>query len=56
MATKKSISQEEVIAKEELVVQPEVTETVEQFVEKQQVPVGEDGILDRAYMSIKYKK
>jgi hypothetical protein len=49
MATKKSKVEE---PQEEVVLQEETT----QEVEKEQVPVGEDGILDRAYMSIKYKK
>ena len=49
MATKKSKVEE---PQEEVVLQEETT----QEVEKEQVPVSEDGITDRAYMSIKYKK
>lgn len=53
MATKKSKVEE---PQEEVVLQPEVTETIEEVVEKQQVNVGEDGILNRDYMVYKYKK
>lgn len=53
MATKKSKVEE---SQEEVVLHEETTQEVEQVVEKEQIPIGEDGILDRAYMSIKYKK
>lgn len=53
MATKKSKVEE---PKEEVALHEETTQEVEQVVEKEQIPIGEDGILDRAYMSIKYKK
>ena len=53
MATKKSKVED---PQEEVVLQEEATQEIEQIVEKEQIPVGQDGILDRAYMSIKYKK
>lgn len=46
-------------AKKEIeeIVEEVVEQATEQVVEeKPVVPVGEDGILDRAYMSIKYQK
>ncbi len=49
MATKKSKVEE---PQEEVVLQEETT----QEVEKQQVNVGEDGILNRDYMVYKYEK
>lgn len=53
MATKKSKVEE---PQEEVVVQEEITQEVEQTVDTPKIPVSEDGITDRAYMSIKYKK
>jgi hypothetical protein len=53
MATKKTKVEE---PKEEVVLQEETTQEVEQVVDTPKVPVSEDGITDRAYMSIKYKK
>ena len=53
MATKKTKVEE---PKEEVVLQEETTQEVEQVVDTPKVPVSKDGITDRAYMSIKYKK
>ena len=42
--------------KQGVVLQEETTQEVEQVVDTTNIPVSKDGITDRAYMSIKYKK